>query len=132
MSLSHLSNIKRFTFQYQYFNNQGEILSKYVIFDNLLNGIKFIYTLKISNILASDEIFIYDKDTKKKLVKGNINSIYDAYLKTYPRPEYVHVDDFMINELALVYGMNLNIHDNPTFRQIMKINTNYSLNYLLK
>jgi len=121
MSLSHLSNVKLFTFQYQYHGQDG-LSTKYVIFDNLLNGIKFIYTLKISKILASDEISIYNKDTKKKIIKGDINIIYDTYLKTYPNSEYIDV-------LALLEVLNLDIYsnlvDNLTIRQIMKINSDY-------
>ena len=129
MSFYNLTKVEKFTFQI-FIKQDGNEVKKMVKFDSLLNGIIYVYAYKILNSLASGEISIYDTNTKKKLVRGDIDTIYDTYLKTFPRPKYMSVDDFMINILQLLSNLKLDVYaemsNNHVVQRIMKINTDYT------
>lgn len=111
MSFSNCNDVETFTITYRY-PNEYDLLEKYSRkFNNLKIGLRFIFALKIAAKKETNTEFGYIKvfNGKKKIIEGNIEDIYELYLKTYSKATKIsleHMNDkFEEMNIAVDDGM---------------------------
>lgn len=130
MSFKNTADVKFFVFKYYLVLEDGTEVRKTTKFDNLLNGIKCCYAflIKDKNMILP-KISVFDKATKRKIMSGTIDQIYEEYLTSCDHGA-IHIDNYMIDILGFMVQLKLDVYktmrSNQTVKDIMTINTKYA------
>jgi len=130
MSFANTQDVKFFVFKYYLVLETGENVRKTTRFDSLLNGIKCCYSFLIKDGgMILPKISVFDKATKRRIISGTIDEIYESYLTTYDHTN-VHFDEYTIEILGFLtqIGFDPSVYvKHPIVKNIMSINTKYAL-----